>query len=226
MGNQKNQDEMKRNKFLRCLKLSAEEIQDQKKLFENCGLQVIKVEKIDNSVLMAVFQKKKKVMEERTHGKPVSCRLFQQVPYQFCEAVCRVGFQRMYSVPCDLKYGIGIYFTKNLKNLADQVKKTSATTELIYVFEAEVLTGSFCQGHQLNILPSPLSPGDIDIHDSVVDDVSSPETFVIFSDTQAMPQYLWTCTQDHVRPQDHSSGLRMLSSQQSGARFSRGSSVN
>ena len=49
---------------------------------------------------MAVFQKKKKVMEERTHGKPVSCRLFQQVPYQFCEAVCRVGFQRMYSVPC------------------------------------------------------------------------------------------------------------------------------
>lgn len=156
----------------------------------------------------------------------MSCRLFQQVPYQFCEAVCRVGFQRMYSVPCDLKYGIGIYFTKNLKNLADQVKKTSATTELIYVFEAEVLTGSFCQGHQLNILPSPLSPGDIDIHDSVVDDVSSPETFVIFSDTQAMPQYLWTCTQDHVRPQDHSSGLRMLSSQQSGARFSRGSSVN
>lgn len=225
-GQPKNQDEMKRNKFLRCLKLSAEEIQDQKKLFENCGLQVIKVEKIDNSVLMAVFQKKKKVMEERTHGKPVSCRLFQQVPYQFCEAVCRVGFQRMYSVPCDLKYGIGIYFTKNLKNLADQVKKTSATTELIYVFEAEVLTGSFCQGHQLNILPSPLSPGDIDIHDSVVDDVSSPETFVIFSDTQAMPQYLWTCTQDHVRPQDHSSGLRMLSSQQSGARFSRGSSVN
>ncbi|XP_027966504.1 protein mono-ADP-ribosyltransferase PARP9 isoform X2 [Eumetopias jubatus] len=219
------QDEMKRNTFLRCLKLSAEEIQDQKKQFENCGLQVIKVEKIDNAVLMAVFQKKKKTMEGRTHGKPVSHRLFQQIPYQFCEAVCRVGFQRMYSAPCDPKYGVGIYFTKNLKNLAYQVKKTSAIDELIYVFEAEVLTGSFCQGHQLHIVPPPLSPGDTDCHDSVVDNVSSPETFVIFSNTQAMPQYLWTCTQN-VQPWNHSSGLRMLSSQKPGARFSRGSSVD
>nr|XP_035949619.1 protein mono-ADP-ribosyltransferase PARP9 isoform X8 [Halichoerus grypus] len=217
-----NQDEMKRNKFLRCLKLSAEEIQDQKKQFENCGLQVIKVEKIDNVVLMAVFQKKKKMMEGRTHGKPVSHRLFQQIPYQFCEAVCRVGFQRMYSAPRDPKYGVGIYFTKNLKNLAYQVKKTSAVDELIYVFDAEVLTGSFCQGHQLHIVAPPLSPGDTDCHDSVVDNVSSPETFVIFSNTQAMPQYLWTCTQNHVQPRNYSSGPRM----NPGARFSGGSAVD
>nr|XP_054360207.1 protein mono-ADP-ribosyltransferase PARP9 isoform X4 [Mirounga angustirostris] len=217
-----NQDEMKRNTFLRCLKLSAEEIQDQKKQFENCGLQVIKVEKIDNAVLMAVFQKKKKMMEGRTHGKPVSHRLFQQIPYQFCEAVCRVGFQRMYSAPRDPKYGVGIYFTKNLKNLAYQVKKTSAIDELIYVFDAEVLTGSFCQGHQLHIVPPPLSPGDTDCHDSVVDNVSSPETFVIFSNTQAMPQYLWTCTQNHVQPQNYSSGPRMLSSQNPWSKILKG----
>ncbi|KAF3827504.1 hypothetical protein GH733_002990, partial [Mirounga leonina] len=214
-----NQDEMKRNTFLRCLKLSAEEIQDQKKQFENCGLQV---EKIDNAVLMAVFQKKKKMMEGRTHGKPVSHRLFQQIPYQFCEAVCRVGFQRMYSAPRDPKYGVGIYFTKNLKNLAYQVKKTSAIDELIYVFDAEVLTGSFCQGHQLHIVPPPLSPGDTDCHDSVVDNVSSPETFVIFSNTQAMPQYLWTCTQNHVQPQNYSSGPRMLSSQNPWSKILKG----
>ncbi|XP_044944769.1 protein mono-ADP-ribosyltransferase PARP9 isoform X2 [Mustela putorius furo] len=221
-----NQDEMKKNKFLKCLKLSTEEIQAQKKQFESCGLQVIKVEKIDNEVLMAVFQKKKKMMGERTQGKPVSHRLFQQIPYQFCEAVSRVGFQRMYSAPCDQKYGVGIYFTKSLKNLAYRVKETSATDKLIYVFEAEVLTGSFCQGHQLQITPPPLSPGDTDYHDSVVDNVSSPETFVIFSNTQAMPQYLWTCSQDHVQPRDYSSRPRMQSSQQPRARFSRGSSVD
>lgn len=34
---------MKENKFLKCLMLSAPEIQDQKKLFENCGLHVLKV---------------------------------------------------------------------------------------------------------------------------------------------------------------------------------------
>ncbi|XP_044108154.1 protein mono-ADP-ribosyltransferase PARP9 [Neovison vison] len=221
-----NQDEMKKNTFLKCLKLSTEEIQAQKKQFESCGLQVVKVEKIDNEVLMAVFQKKKKMMGERTQGKPVSHRLFQQIPYQFCEAVCRVGFQRMYSAPCDPKYGVGIYFTKSLKNLAYRAKETSATDELIYVFEAEVLTGSFCQGHQLQITPPPLSPGDTDCHDSVVDNVSSPETFVIFSNTQAMPQYLWTCSQDRVQPRDYSSRPRMQSSQKPRARFSRGSSVD
>ncbi|XP_029795289.1 protein mono-ADP-ribosyltransferase PARP9 isoform X2 [Suricata suricatta] len=222
----KNQDEMKRTTFLKCPKLLSEEIQDQKKQFESCGLRVIKVEEIDNAVLMAIFQRKKKMVEGRTHRKPVSHRLFQQVPYQFCEAVCRVGFQRMYSVPCDPKYGVGIYFTKNLKNLAYQVKKTPTTDELIYVFEAEVLTGSFCQGHQLNIVPPPLSPGDRESHDSVVDNVSSPEIFVIFSGTQALPRYLWTCIPDRVQPQDDSAGLMMLSSQQPWGRFSSGSSVD
>nr|XP_010979838.1 protein mono-ADP-ribosyltransferase PARP9 [Camelus dromedarius] len=201
-----NQNEMKENTFLKCLKLSTREIQDQKKQFEDCGLQVIKVEKIDNALLVAAFQRRKKMMEERTHVNPVSHKLFQQVPYQFCKMVCRVGFQRMYSVPCDPKYGAGIYFIKNLKNIAYHVKKTPATDKLIYVFEAEVLTGSFCQGQQLNIVPPPLLPGAIDSHDSVVDNVSSPEIFVIFSDTQAVPQYLWTCTQDHVQSHDYSSG--------------------
>ncbi|XP_057553511.1 protein mono-ADP-ribosyltransferase PARP9 isoform X2 [Hippopotamus amphibius kiboko] len=218
-----NQNQMKENAFLKCLKLSTREIQDQKKQFEDCGLRVIKVEKIDNALLTAVFQRRKKLMEGRTHGKPVSHRLFQQVPHQFCKMVYRVGFHRMYSVPCDPKYGVGIYFTKNLKNIAHRIKKTSATDKLIYVFEAEVLTGSFCQGHQLNIVPPPLHPGAVDSHDSVVDSVSSPETFVIFSDTQAVPQYLWTCTQDHVK--DYL-GQMTHAAQQSWSKLSIGSSVD
>ncbi|XP_016055643.1 PREDICTED: poly [ADP-ribose] polymerase 9 [Miniopterus natalensis] len=219
----KHQDEMKENKFLKCLMLSAPEIQDQKKLFENCGLHVLKVEKIDNMALMAAFQIKKKMMSERMTGKPVSHRLFQQVPQQFCELISRAGFQRMYSVPCDPKYGAGIYFTKNL---AFRGKKASATDKLIYVFEAEVLTGSFCQGHQEDIIPPPLSPGAIDRHDSVVDNVSSPEIFVIFSSVQAMPQYLWTCTQSPVWPKEHSSKSMMLAPQSNWGKFSRGSPVD
>ncbi|XP_053519027.1 protein mono-ADP-ribosyltransferase PARP9 isoform X2 [Artibeus jamaicensis] len=222
----KHQDEMKENKFLKRLVLSAQEIQDQKKQFENCGLQIIKVEKIDNVALMAAFQRKKKTMEGRMHGKPVSHRLFQQVPQQFCEVVCRVGFQRMYSVPCDPKYGAGIYFTKHLRSLAHQIKKAPTTDKLIYVFEAEVLTGSFCRGHQLNIVPPPLSPGDTDRHDSVVDNVSSPETFVVFSDMQAMPLYLWTCTQNPVSPQGYSSTLMMHSPQSHWEKVVRSSSVD
>lgn len=188
--------------FQRLPVLLTQELEDQKKQFKKHGLLVIKVEKIDNPVLMAAFQRKKRLMEERAHRESVSHRLFQQVPRGFCSAVCRIGFQRLYSVPCDPKYGAGIYFTRNLKNLADKAKKTPATDKLIYVFEADVLTGSFCQGHQLNVVPPPLSPGAIDGHDSLVDNMSSPETFVIFSGTQAMPQYLWVCIQDRERSQD------------------------
>ncbi|XP_033066917.1 protein mono-ADP-ribosyltransferase PARP9 isoform X2 [Trachypithecus francoisi] len=203
---QKTQDKMKENIFLKCPAPLTQELEDEKKQFEKCGLQVIKVEKIENKVLMAAFQRKKEMMERKLPRQSVSHRLFQQVPYQFCNVVCRVGFQRMYSVPCDPKYGAGIYFTKNVKNLAEKAKKISAADKLIYVFEAEVLTGSFCQGHPLNIVPPPLSPGAVDGYDSVVDNVSSPETFVIFSGMQAIPQYLWICTQDYVQSQDDSLG--------------------
>uniref|UniRef100_A0A2R9CL01 Poly(ADP-ribose) polymerase family member 9 n=1 Tax=Pan paniscus TaxID=9597 RepID=A0A2R9CL01_PANPA len=224
---QKTQDEMKENIiFLKCPVPPTQELLDQKKQFEKCGLQVLKVEKIDNEVLMAAFQRKKKMMEEKLHRQPVSHRLFQQVPYQFCNVVCRVGFQRMYSAPCDPKYGAGIYFTKNLKNLAEKAKKISAADKLIYVFEAEVLTGFFCQGHPLNIVPPPLSPGAIDGHDSVVDNVSSPETFVIFSGTQAVPQYLWTCTQEYVQSQDYSSGPMRPFAQHPWRGFTSGSPVD
>ncbi|XP_005327725.2 protein mono-ADP-ribosyltransferase PARP9 isoform X4 [Ictidomys tridecemlineatus] len=217
----KNQDEMKKKiTFLRYSAPCTEELLDRKKQFEKHGLQVIKVEAIDNAVLWAAFQRKKKMMEGRTSKEPVSHRLFQQVPHQFCNVVCRVGFQSLYSVPCDSEYGAGIYFIKNLKKLADQAKKISDTKELIYIFEAEVLTGSFCRGYLLNIVPPPLSPGAIDFHDSVVDNVSSPETFVIFSGIQAMPQYLWTCIQDY------SSRQMLFSSKQPWRKFSNGSPVD
>ncbi|XP_031518903.1 protein mono-ADP-ribosyltransferase PARP9 isoform X3 [Papio anubis] len=98
---QNTQDKMKENIFLKCPVPLTQELEDQKKQFEKCGLQVIKVEKIENKVLMAAFQRKKEMMEGKLPRQSVSHRLFQQVPYQFCDVVCRVGFQRMYSVPCE-----------------------------------------------------------------------------------------------------------------------------
>lgn len=208
----------------------TQELQDRKKHFDKCGLCVVKVEEIYNKVLLAAFQEKKKMMERMPKG-PGSQRLFQQVPHQFCNAVCRVGFHRLYAAHYDPVYGAGIYFTKSLRKLADKARKTSSTDKLIYVFDAEVLTGSFCQGNFSNIIPPPLSPGALDVHDSVVDNVSNPETIVIFSGVQAMPRYLWTCTQDRtfsqhpMWSQGYSSGPGMASSLQSWGRVSNGSPV-
>lgn len=212
-------DEMENSHtYLRYPATLTQELEDRKRQFDKCGLWVVKVEQIDNNALMAAFQEKKKMMEGRTSRGPGSQKLFLQVPHQFCNVVCKVGFHRLYSTPPDPVYGTGIHFTKNLKKLADKVKKTSSTDRLIYVFEAEVLTGSFCQGNNLNITPPPLSPGALDVHDSVVDNVSKPETIVVFNGMQAVPQYLWICTQDwtlsqhQMWGQDYSSGLAMASS--------------
>nr|XP_045003526.1 protein mono-ADP-ribosyltransferase PARP9 isoform X2 [Jaculus jaculus] len=222
----KYQEEMKETiTFLRYPAPPMPELQDRKKQFEECGLHVIKVEQIDNAVLMDAFQKKKEIMERRTLKGCDSHRLFQLVPHQFCNVVCRVGFHRLYSVPGDSKYGAGIEFTKKLKTLAGKIKKLSNTDNLIYVFEAEVLIGSFCQGHTQHIVPPPLSPGAIDAHDSVVDSVSSPEIVVIFNGIQAVPRYLWTCTQDPLWSQGYSSAL-MFSSWRPWGEFSNGSSVD
>ncbi|XP_051005826.1 protein mono-ADP-ribosyltransferase PARP9 [Acomys russatus] len=207
------------------------ELQDRRKQFEKCGLWVVKVEQIDNRALLAAFQEKKKMMEERSLKGSGSLRLFQQVPHQFCNTVCRVGFHRLYSTHCDPVFGSGIYFTKSLRRLADKVKKASSTDRLIYVFEADVLTGSYCQGSYSNITPPPSSPGALDTHDSVVDSISNPETVVVFSDMQAMPQYLWTCTQDRTLSQhqmwsqDYSPGPEVTSSLQSWGRVSSGPEV-
>lgn len=238
------QDGMKENKFLKCLGCETAEIQDRIKQFENCGLRILKVEKIDNRNLETAFQNTKKMMEKRTKGVSFSQMLFQRVPYQFCDVICRVGFQRMYSMPCEPKLGAGMYFTKNLKCVMHKTKETSVKDRLIYVFEAEVLTGSSCMGNPSNIVAPPLHPGDIDSHDSVVDIVFSPETFVIFNSMQALPKYLWTCTQDYVQPQStmlsppylpnvFSNGSHVYQTQFKGPsphqdwwEFSRGSSVD
>ncbi|XP_042523442.1 protein mono-ADP-ribosyltransferase PARP9 isoform X2 [Dipodomys spectabilis] len=210
--------------YLRYLVPSCPELQHEKKIFEKCGLQVIKVEELQNPLLVDAYQKKKKMMEVRTQQSPVSLRAFQQVPYQFLDAVCRVGFHRFYTASYNPRYGAGIYFTTNLKSLADKVK-TSNTDKFIYVFEAEVLKGSSCPGHRSNIVPPPLSREAVDCYDSVVDSESMPETVVIFNGMQAIPKYLWICTQDHAGPQGYSSES-VSSSGQDWKKFSNGSSVD
>ncbi|XP_012874783.1 PREDICTED: poly [ADP-ribose] polymerase 9, partial [Dipodomys ordii] len=210
--------------YLRYLVPSCPELQREKKIFEKWGLQVIKVEELQNPLLMAAYQEKKKIMEVRTQQSPVCLRAFQQVPYQFLDAVCRVGFHRFYTASYNPQYGAGIYFTTNLKNLADKVK-TSNTDKFIYVFEAEVLKGSSCPGHRSNIVPPPLSREAVDCYDSVVDNESMPETVVIFNGMQALPQYLWICTQDHAGPQGYSTGP-VSSSGQDWKKLSNGSSVD
>ncbi|XP_036603617.1 protein mono-ADP-ribosyltransferase PARP9 [Trichosurus vulpecula] len=171
-----------------------EKIPQEKKIeFEKAGLEAQKVQMINSPVLWAAFEERKKMIQSKnTHGN-IGHVLYQEVPHQFCHLVSTIGFQRIYSMPPDPQYGYGIYFSKNLKSLADNLRKTSDSDCMIYVFEAEVAVGSYCEGNPSYISPPPLGSRSMDTYDSVVDNVKNPETFVIFDSTQALPRFLWTC---------------------------------
>ncbi|XP_077071696.1 protein mono-ADP-ribosyltransferase PARP9 [Siphateles boraxobius] len=156
---------------------------DGRKIFNACGLSIVKVEKLENIALKQLFDRN----EQRVKDKPK--RLYQRVPAQFCDLICRVGFQKEFAPPAEQRYGSGIYFSSTVDG-ALKLWKEQEHEQYIYIIQAQVLTGRTTFGSPDFILPPAIKGDPLDRYDSVSD---MAQTCVIFSGQQALPEYLIIC---------------------------------
>lgn len=153
-----------------------------KKAFTASSL--IKVEKIENNVLKQLFDKN----EQRIKVQPE--RLYQRVSAQYCDLICRVGFQKEFAPPAEQRYGSGIYFSSSVEG-ALKLWRNLEHEQYLYIIQAQVLTGNSAYGSPDLILPPSLKEDPLERYDSLSD---KEETRVIFNGQQALPQYLIICT--------------------------------
>uniref|UniRef100_A0A8C2G3S5 Poly(ADP-ribose) polymerase family member 9 n=2 Tax=Cyprinus carpio TaxID=7962 RepID=A0A8C2G3S5_CYPCA len=144
------------------------------------GLTIVKMEKLENIVLKQLFE----MNRQRVTDKPK--RLYQRVSAQFCDLICRVGFQKEFAPPAEQKYGSGIYFSSTVDG-ALKLWNEQEHEQYIYIIQAQVLTGRNTIGSPQLILPPPLRADPLDRYDSLSD---MGQTHIIFSGQQALPEYL------------------------------------
>ena len=91
-------------------------------------------------------------------------------------------------------YGKGVYFARDASYSASDQYSPRDGNGYKHMFLAKVLTGEFTVGNQQYITPPAKSTSGLDLYDSVVNNTSNPQIFVIFADAQAYPDYLITFT--------------------------------
>ncbi|XP_075926664.1 protein mono-ADP-ribosyltransferase PARP10 isoform X2 [Petromyzon marinus] len=162
---------------------------------ENVNVEIIQIQRVDNSVLYRQFLLKKQQIERECSQSPCERILFHGTADAACPEINLHGFNRSFCGKNAL-YGQGVYFATSARiSVRDQYSPPN-TAGLKHVYLARVLTGDFAQGREnMRTPPIRLTVTDggpaVRFH-SVVDNTVHPDIFIIFNDTQAYPEHLIT----------------------------------
>ncbi|CAM9626359.1 unnamed protein product [Lampetra planeri] len=157
-------------------------------------LKIIKIERIQNMSLYHTYQVMKKSIESRNDGQMICEKLlFHGTRSDSIDNITHHGFNRSYAGKNATVLGVGTYFALNAWYSASDTYSKPDANGTKYMFQARVLTGSYCKGDSSMKEPPLKSPFSKTVrYDSVVDNSFSPSMFVVFYDNQAYPEYLIT----------------------------------
>ncbi|XP_030648867.1 protein mono-ADP-ribosyltransferase PARP14-like [Chanos chanos] len=176
------------------LKPNSQEYNDVEKKFKSTGLSatVIKIERIQNSLLWRSYVLKKKHMDEKNQHSRNEKQLFHGTSASGIDQINNHGFNRSYAGTNGAVYGNGSYFAVDpVYSARGYAKPDTQGHKRMYL--ARVLVGDYTQGAKDLLVPPAKNSGNAaDLYDSVTDDPNNPTMFVIFNDTQAYPEYLIT----------------------------------
>ncbi|XP_061434830.1 uncharacterized protein LOC133360197 isoform X2 [Lethenteron reissneri] len=163
---------------------------------ENVNVEILQIQRVDNSVLYRQFLLKKQQIERECSQPPCERILFHGTADAACSEINLHGFNRSFCGKNAALYGQGVYFATSARiSVRDQYSPPD-TAGRKHVYLARVLTGDFAQGRE-NMLTPPIrlpvtDGGPIVRFHSVVDNTAHPDIFIIFNDTQAYPEHLIT----------------------------------
>ncbi|XP_013403375.1 uncharacterized protein LOC106168751 [Lingula anatina] len=162
----------------------------------SCGkfkLNNIKIYRIQNSELFQRFMANKQSMRENfSQGSIIESALWHGTREHKMDSISKYGVCPHYNSHMG-HLGNGVYFSVSAEkcSLLCWAPIPSGKKHMI---KCRVLTGKYTQGVSAWMSSPPVRPGSGGTFDSVVDSVSDPSVFVIFSAVQIYPEYWITFT--------------------------------
>ena len=167
------------------------------------GKKIVSIQRIENSTLYNGYAIRKQFMNQSNPPGTKNERwLYHGCRKSDSLMICSSGFmQNDYahmikhgSLDKEALYGEGKYFAIKASYAAHPFYSPADRSGHRCLFLARVLTGEYTLGSAgLKAPPQKKSSkGKVILYDSVVDNMDSPEVFVVFSDAQCYPEYLIT----------------------------------
>ncbi|KAG8430907.1 hypothetical protein GDO86_019771 [Hymenochirus boettgeri] len=165
----------------------------QAKFAQTCRLRIQQIERIQNLPLWQNYQIRKKYLDGKNGNTNNEKQLFHGTDPGTVPNVNQNGFNRSFAGRNAANYGNGTYFAVNAKYSSCDTYSKPHLSGIKQMYLARVLTGDYCAGQSGMIIPPPKNPLDpTNLYDSVTDNTTQPNMFVIFNDIQAYPEYLIT----------------------------------